>query len=147
MARPSDLLRRFRITAVPGRAGIAGVPVDRATVLREELAPVFAALRATESHAADIIARAATESESRTARANLEAQRILDQASTDQRAARAAAAADVENEVATSDTEMRATAEKEIDRMNRQAARKIGPLVDELVHRILVLDTTTGTSP
>jgi vacuolar-type H+-ATPase subunit H len=133
--------------AVPGRAGLAGVPVDRATVLREELAPVFAALRATESDATDTVSRATRESNNRTAHANLEAQRILDQASTDQTAARLAAAADVENLAAAAESELNEAADREIERINREAARKIGPLVDEVVVRILSYGAPPGTSP
>ena len=58
MARPSDLLRRFRLMAVPGRAGIAGVPADHAALLREELAPVFAALHGSLQRADDALYKA-----------------------------------------------------------------------------------------
>lgn len=144
MARPSDLLRRFRLMAVPGKAGIAGVPVDHAAVLREELAPVFAALRATESRASDIVSRATAEGESRKANAALEAQRVLHEASQAQPAARAVAA---ESEATAASFELRDSADEEVERINREATMKIGPVVDELVRRVLSSGIASRTSP
>lgn len=43
-----DLLLRFRPSGAPGAAGPAGVPVDVSAQWSAELAPVFAALAATE---------------------------------------------------------------------------------------------------
>ena len=81
MARPSDVLRPFRLEAVPGNVGIAGFPVDHAALLREDLAPVFAALCASESRTSDIVVRATPEYESGKASAVLEAQHLLHEAS------------------------------------------------------------------
>lgn len=49
MPRAPRLLRRFLPAGAPGPAGLAGVPADRAADAAAELAPVFAALAATES--------------------------------------------------------------------------------------------------
>jgi hypothetical protein len=147
VARPSDLLRRFRLMAVPGKAGITGVPVDHATVLREELAPVFAALRATESRASDIVSRATAEGESRKASAALEAQHILHEVSQARPAARATAATAAESEAAAAGSELRGSADEEVERINREATMRIAPVVDELVRRVLSSGVASRASP
>ena len=147
MARSSNLLRRFRLMAVPGKAGIAGVPVDHAAELRQELAPVFAALRATESRASDIVSRATGEGESRKANAALEAKHILHEASQAEPAARAAAATAAESEATAAGFELRDSADKEVERINREATMKIAPVVDELVRRVLSSGVASRTSP
>jgi len=147
LARPSDLLRRFRLIAVPGKAGIAGVPVDRAAMLREELAPVFATLRETDQRASDIVARAASEGDSRRAHAALDAQRILDEAYEAQPAARVSAASAVETEAKSSGAEIRMTADKEVERINVKASQTVSPLVEELVRRVMSTGLSSRTSP
>jgi vacuolar-type H+-ATPase subunit H len=133
--------------AVPGKAGIAGVPVDHAAVLREELAPVFAALRATESRTSDIVSGATEEGESRRANAALEAQHILHEASQAEPAARATAAAAAQSEATAAGLELRSSADKEVERINREATMKITPVVDELVRRVLSSGVASRTSP
>jgi vacuolar-type H+-ATPase subunit H len=133
--------------AVPGKAGIAGVPVDHVAELHHELAPVFAALRATESRASDIVSRATAEGESRKANAALEAQHILREASQAEPAARAAAATAAESEATAAGFELRGTADKEVERINREATMKIEPVVDELVRRVLSSGVASRTSP
>jgi hypothetical protein len=81
VARPSDVLRSFRLRAVPGNVGIAGLPDDHAALLREDLAPVFAALCASESGASDIVLRATPGDESGKTSAVLEARHLLHEAS------------------------------------------------------------------
>ena len=147
MARPSDLLRRFRLMAVPGKAGLAGVPVDRAAVLREELAPVFAALRATESRTSDTVSSATTEGERRKASAVLEAQRLLSEALRAQPVARAAATTAAESEALTTGSELRRSADEEVERIIREATLQITPVVDELVGRVISSGATLETSP
>jgi hypothetical protein len=147
VARTSDLLRRFRLMAVPGKAGIAGVPVDHAAVLREELASVFAALRATESRTSDIVSRATAEGESRKVSAALEAQHILHEASQTESAARAAASAAAQSEAIATAFELRGSADKEVERINREATKKITPVVDELVRRVLSSGVASRKSP
>ncbi len=147
MARPSDLLRRFRLMAVPGRAGVAGVPVDRAALLREELAPVFAALRDTEQRANEIVKQATMQGNSRRTEATLEAQRILDGAREAQPTERASAANAVRIQAESSGTELLATASAEVERINRVANQKMAPLVNEIVGRVLSTGLSSGTSP
>ncbi|HET8769051.1 MAG TPA: hypothetical protein VFM86_17125, partial [Pedococcus sp.] len=55
MPRVRDLLLRFRPTGTPGPAGPAGVPVDRSAELAAELAPVLAALAATEAECTALV--------------------------------------------------------------------------------------------
>jgi len=138
VARPSDLLRRFRLMAVPGKAGIAGVPVDRAAVLREELAPVFATLRTVEEEANDVVSRATAESERRRQSASSDAQRILASANETLVLERAAAARTTEDETATSCSQLQAAAEAEVRRIEVESAPKVALVVDELVHRVLL---------
>lgn len=137
MARSSDLLRRFRLMAVPGEAGIAGVPADHASLLREELAPVFAALHDAQERVNDIVARADAEAVARRERGVVEARRIVNQARDAQPATRTRSAARVEAEAVSSTEEIRAGAHHEIERIDDQKSERIGPVVDELVRRVL----------
>jgi hypothetical protein len=123
--------------AVPGKAGIAGVPVDRAAVLREELAPIFAALRASEAEADDVVSRSTGESENRRQNALLAAQQILASANDDVVLERAAAARASEVETATSCTQLQAAADEEVLRIDADSASKVTLVVDELVRRVL----------
>jgi vacuolar-type H+-ATPase subunit H len=133
--------------AVPGKAGIAGVPVDHAALLREELAPVFAALRTTEDRASDVVSLATTESDRRVANGALEAQHILYEASQAQPAARAAAADAADSEATSTSSQLRASADEEVERINREAMVRITPVVDELVRRVLSTGVVSGASP
>lgn len=85
MARVRDILYRFRPSGAPGSPSRAGVPVDRARGLAEELAPVFAALAPTLAECADIEAAGRRQAQAaRTARTG-ETQRL--RAAIPQRAA------------------------------------------------------------
>ena len=77
MPTPSELLRRFRLMAVPGRAAVAAVPADRREALRMELEPVFAALRASNEGSAATVARAEAEGQALRTRAAEEASEIV----------------------------------------------------------------------
>jgi F0F1-type ATP synthase membrane subunit b/b' len=123
--------------AVPGKAGIAGVPVDRAAVLREELAPIFAALRAMEGEADDVVSKSTAESESRRQNALVAAQQILASANDDLVIERAAAARASEVETATSCSHLQAAADEEVRRIDAESASKVTLVVDELVRRVL----------
>lgn len=65
MPRVRDLLYRFRPAGVPGAATAAGVPTDRVADLTAELAPVFAALEATEEECTTLVADAEREAATR----------------------------------------------------------------------------------
>lgn len=55
MPRAPRLLRRFLPAGAPGPAGLAGVPADRVADVTAELAPVFAALAATEVQCDEVL--------------------------------------------------------------------------------------------
>ncbi len=142
MARKRDLLRRFRLIAVPGAAGLAGVPADREALLRDELAPIFDALSAAEDEATKVVATATAEGSTRRAHATEEAQRILDgaqdRAPSERVAAAEAATTSAESEAA----ELRTSAHEQAQRTARRAAERIPAMVNELTERVL----STGSS-
>lgn len=69
MPRVRDLLLRFRPTGAPGPAGPSGVPVDRTGELAAELAPVLAALAATEEECTALVEEGRREAGARRAHA------------------------------------------------------------------------------
>jgi len=79
--------------AVPGLAAVAAVPADRREVLRMELEPPFAALRASNEDTAVTVARAEAERQARRTRAAEEASDIVAWTHGTTRDARAEAAA------------------------------------------------------
>ncbi len=147
MPTPSELLRRFRLMAVPGPAAIAAVPVDRSEVLRMELEPVFAALRDVNEDVEATVAGAEAEGQARRTRAAQEASEIVATARSMTRDARAEAAAVLldgaadESRALLGDGRRRATAISEI------AEHGIQPAVDELVRRVLAIGTAAGSAP
>jgi vacuolar-type H+-ATPase subunit H len=147
VARSSDLLRRFRLIAVPGKAGIAGVPADRETLLREELALVLAALRDVDHDATETIARATSEGEARRNRATLDAQRILGEAHEALPAARSAAATAETSAAESEAASIRATGHDEAERIRRDAAGRMAKVVDEIVRRVMSTGAPSEASP
>jgi vacuolar-type H+-ATPase subunit H len=143
VAKPSDLLRRFRLIAVPGRAGIAGVPADREALLREELAPVFATLRSADLEATGVVARATSEADARRSRAALEAQSILDEARENLPAVRSAAARSEITAGTTQADALRSAGRDEALRVTRDSASRAASVVDEIVRRVM----STGVEP
>jgi vacuolar-type H+-ATPase subunit H len=143
MPTPSELLRRFRLMAVPGPAAIAAVPVDRSEALRMELEPVFAALRDVNEDVAATVADAEAKGQVRRTRAAEEASAIVATARSRTRDARAEAAAVLlagaadERRDLLNDGRQRATA------ISENAEHGIQPAVDELVRRVLAIGTAT----
>jgi vacuolar-type H+-ATPase subunit H len=141
---PSELLRRFRLMAVPGPAAIAAVPVDRSEALRMELEPVFAALRDVNEDVAATVADAEAEGQARRTRAAEEASEIVATARNTTRDARAEAAAVLlagaadERRDLLNDGRRRATA------ISDNAEHGIQPAVDELVRRVLAIGTAAA---
>lgn len=139
MPTPSELLRRFRLMAVPGPAAIAAVPVDRSEALRMELEPVFAALRDVNEDVAATVADAKAEAQARRTRAAEEASEIVATARSMTRDARAEAAAVLlagaadERRDLLNDGRRRATA------ISENAEHGIQPAVDDLVRRVLAV--------
>ena len=144
MPTPSELLRRFRLMAVPGPAAIAAVPVDRSEALRMELEPVFAALRDVNEDVAATVADAEAEGQARRTRAAEEASEIVATARSMTRDARAEAAAVLlagaadECRDLLNDSRRRATA------ISDNAERGMQQAVDELVRRVLAIGMTAG---
>lgn len=146
MARTHDLLRRFRLMAVPGAAGIAGVPVDRAALLREELQPIFVALRGAEFEAAATIARATSAGDARRARADQEAQRIVDEARDAAPRERVAAAKATKSSADAEAARLREDAREETQRIAGEAEGRLAAVVDELIGRVMSTEATSGTT-
>lgn len=112
MARPGELLRRFRLLAVPGAAGLSGVPADASAQRRDELAPVLAEL-----------AGAIADAEGEVERAQEEAKEIIARADDDCAAAAERAQADAPRVRAEAATATSAAARAEADRLGDDAAR------------------------
>jgi len=147
VARPGDLLRRFRLMAVPGAAGIAGVPVDREAVLREELEPVFAALRGADHAADEVVARAKAEADDRLARAGVRAREILVQSRESMPAARAAAGVAETSSAEIEAAAIRAGGHDEAGRIRRDAGQRSSVVVDELVRRVMSVESSSRGVP
>ena len=144
MPTPSELLRRFRLMAVPGPAAVAAVPADRREALRFELEPVFAALRGSNEGTVAKVARAEAEAQARRTRALQEASEMVAAARSMTRDARAESAAALlagaadERRDLLNDSRRRATA------ISDNAERGLQPAVDELVRRVLAIGMTAG---
>jgi vacuolar-type H+-ATPase subunit H len=132
--------------AVPGAAGIAGVPVDREAILREELSPVFAMLRDADREANDTVARAESDAELRRTRAKQGAQRILDEAREAVPAAREAASSAETSSAESDAAAIRAAAHEEAGRIGRDAAQRIPAVADELVQRVMSAGSPSGAA-
>ncbi len=98
MARPRDLLQRFRLAGAPGAPAAPGVPADRAAEVAAELAPVLALLADDDERAGRIRADAEQEAALRRRRAEERARADLDAARRDATAVRADAAARVRHD-------------------------------------------------
>ena len=146
MPTPSELLRRFRLMAVPGPAAVAAVPADRSEALRMELEPVFAALRGINEGTAATIARAEAEGQARRARAAEEASEIVATARSITRDARAEAAADLLAGAADERRDLLDAARRRAAEISDHAERGMQPAVDELVRRVLAVGTATGSA-
>jgi hypothetical protein len=94
MPSTRDLLQRFRPAGAPGAASATGVPADRADERAVELAPVFAALRATVEEAERIRRDARDEAQRRRERARDEVAAIVASARVDAESLRAQATAE-----------------------------------------------------
>ncbi len=142
MPTPSELLRRFRLMAVPGLAAVASVPADRREALRMELEPVFAALRATNEATAATVARAEEEGETRRTRASEEASAIIASTRETARDVRAEAAAELLARAANERRDLLEAAQRRAAVIGDRAELVIQPAVDELVRRVLAIGTT-----
>jgi hypothetical protein len=144
--RPRDLLRRFRLIAVPGRAELAGVPTDRVVALREELAPVFLALRTCEVEIGETVSRAGAEAERRRESSLVASQRLLADANDALVGERLAAARDSEVETTTSCSLLQARADEEVRRLDSESPAKMSLVVDDVVRRVLAQGVSSRVS-
>jgi vacuolar-type H+-ATPase subunit H len=123
--------------AVPGAAGIAGVPANREAVLREELAPIFAALREAEQNAENVVARARAQGDAQRVHATQEGQRILEEARDLEPSERVTAAEAVASSAQSDATAIQASANEEAERIARLAAKRIPTMAKELAARVM----------
>ena len=146
MPTPSELLRRFRLLAVPGPATVAAVPADRREALRMELEPVFAALRGSNEDTAATVARAETEGQARRTRAAEEASKIVASARGTSTDAGAEAAAELLAGAVNERRDLLEAAGRRAEAIGERADSGLQPAVDELVRRVLALGATPGSS-
>lgn len=146
MARKWGAFRRFRLIAVPGAAGVAGVPANREAVLREELAPIFAALRSVQEDAQRSIARAAAESTARAARAMEESERIIEEARSREASERASSAEALRSSAQSEASAVRTSALEEAERISRLGAERIPGMVSTLVAHVMSNANSTKAS-
>ncbi len=146
MARKWGMLRRFRLIAVPGAAGVAGVPADREATLREELAPIFAALRSAQEEATRCVAQARAESDGRLAHATEESRRLIEEARGHEASERVAGALSLSQSAQSDAASIRASASEEAQRITRLSSDRIPPIVSELVAQVMSSGVSTKTS-
>jgi hypothetical protein len=93
MMRARDLLERFRPSGAPGAAAPAGVPSERAAILREELLPVLELLGPTETQCDAVLRESRVRAERLRGDAATRSAARLSEARAQAEAARAEAAA------------------------------------------------------
>ncbi len=144
MPTPGELLRRFRLMAVPGPVALATVPADRTAALRKELEPVFSALREVDEDVAATVARAEAEGQARRARAAGEASEIIATARDTARNARAEAAAVLLAGAADECRDLLDEGRRHSMAIRDNAEHGRQPAVDELVRRVLAIGAAAG---
>ncbi len=144
MATLSDFLRRVRPVAAPGPPARAGVPVDRAAQLAEELAPVFAALRSTQEQATAVVTDAHGEEDRRRAAGRTQVDAVLANARQQADAARAqAASAAVEAAQAERD-ELVHQAQEDATALARRADERLPALTARIVGMVASMGRERG---
>lgn len=136
MARIS-ILDRFRPVGAPGPAGPSGVPAVDGQGTAAELAPVFAALAADVQACEELVAKSRRQSEHELAVARTQAAAIVSQARLDARAARAAAAARVEQEAGDRDTRLMDKARRDATAVEESGMASIPAVVDRVIDTLL----------
>jgi len=139
MTALGEILRRFRFHGVPGAPIILGVPADRTTVLRAELAPVFAALEDAQRGAAQLVATAEHDAMDRRVAAVEEGRRLVAEAHAGSAAARTEA---VDARLDVAEAECRrvlAEGQAEAQRVAHLAAERTDALVDLVVQHVMAL--------
>lgn len=139
MASVGDILQRFRFHGVPGAPAPAGVPVDRASEIEAELAPVFSFLEAAQHRAEEVLEDATAEAARRLAESAAHARQILAQARLDADAAREDSAVEHLARAEQQRSALVAQARSEAERIARVAQERTPGLIQELVRRALCL--------
>ncbi len=134
MARRSrDLLRRFRLAGTPGPAAAHGVPPDRVAELGSELGPVLARLDDTEHRTTTIRSAARDRADGVLADAEERAHALLAAARQEAEAERADAAVRAHRRSTDESAVLLAEAEREVERIRRQADLRMATYVDQVV--------------
>lgn len=133
MARPRDLLQRFRLAGTPGAAAAPGVPADRVAELAAEIGPLLAMLDSTCAEADRVRAAAQDEAQRRRHRAEEQARAEVAAARADADAERADAAARVRRHADEERERMLGEAEREAARITHRAADRMPEYVDRVV--------------
>ncbi|MET3204915.1 MULTISPECIES: hypothetical protein [unclassified Arthrobacter] len=136
MARLS-ILDRFRPVGAPGAAGPVGVPAADDQGPAAELAPVFAALADGVAANAALAEESRRSAEEEVVRARAQAAAILSQARLDAGAARAKAAARVEQAASHSDAQVLEQARQEATALEEAGRARIPAVVTEVLDTLL----------
>ena len=136
MARLS-VLDRFRPVGAPGAAGPAGVPAVDSQGPATELVPVFAALAADVQSGEELVGDARRQAEHGLAVALTQAAAIVSQARLDAGAARAVAAARVEQEAGDRDALVMEQARRDATAVEETGMAHIPAVVERVVDALL----------
>jgi vacuolar-type H+-ATPase subunit H len=132
-----SILDRFRPVGAPGAAGPAGVPAADDQGPAAELAPVFAALADHIASCAALVDDAHRSADEAVVRARVQAAAILAQARLDAGAERATAAARVEQEGSSRDTQVLEQARREAAALEEAGLARIPAVVAEVMDALL----------
>lgn len=147
MPQLRDFLDRFRPAGAPGAAARAGVPVDRAGELAEEVVPVLTLLDDTQAECERIVARARRDAGAIIARARVEAAAIGADGDQRARAVRAEAARQVAAAAAAAAAAMVADAEQEAVRIRARGGQRMPGLVGAAlteIRQLAAVELTAG---
>lgn len=148
MPRARDLLNRFRPSGTPGAAGVAGVPTDHEAGPSEELAPLFAALAATERECRAVVDRAAADAQRIREDAEAEAVRLVAAARDGQPEERAAVVARLREHGTVEARAITEEAERRAAEVRAVAAARTAACVDDVVDAVrTMLAQPTGPDP
>lgn len=139
MAGLADILHRFRAVGVAGAPRPAGPPVDRLTLARAELAPVFAAIEPFARQAAEVEDRAAVAARRIRDEAAATASGIRAAAAGEADGARSRAAAERLRQIEIEIASVRRSGRAEAARIGADAAAREAELVERIVTRALAL--------
>jgi hypothetical protein len=138
------LLRRFLPAGAPGPAGLAGVPTDRVADVTAELAPVFAALAATEARCDEILERGRRDAVDAGRRATERVRVIAATAERRAAAERVDALARAQRAAEEQSAAELAAAQAEADRLREDALGRISGYVTRVTAAVAAMLAATG---